>query len=332
MLLKHALTFAAAAGASAAAASCAYQMAGDRRDARRFPPPGRMINVSGRAQHLWARGRGAPAVIMIPALGGSGIEWAAMQRRLGEKSTAVLYDRAGLGWSDPWGRRRDTTAMVDELHDLLQASDVEGPYVLVGGSIGGLVARLYASRFPSDVAGVVLSDSSHEEMDERIDAADPRPWYRQRWSSALRYRLKWLGVRRLAYDLGWLPKIREVEEQNVPPDLVDVAVAHELGSRNRRGVAAELAALSAGFPDVVAGRRHLGDIPLTVITGGPGNAARRNWHHVWLELQADLASQSNRATQIMALHTVHHIHKEDPELVARAIADMVDRVRDERAH
>jgi pimeloyl-ACP methyl ester carboxylesterase len=76
----------------------------------------------------------------------------------------VVYDRAGLGGSDPGPRPRTSQQNVTELHALLSNAGIPGPYVLVGHSFGGLDVRLFASQYPGEVAGVVLIDASYEEQ------------------------------------------------------------------------------------------------------------------------------------------------------------------------
>ncbi len=58
--------------------------------------------------------------------------------------------------------------MVEELHQLLAAADIAGPYVLVGHSFGGYPVRLYAHHYPKEVVGMVLVDAAHEEMIDEI--------------------------------------------------------------------------------------------------------------------------------------------------------------------
>jgi pimeloyl-ACP methyl ester carboxylesterase len=143
-------------------ASAAYQTVADARDRRRYPPPGELVDIGGRRLHLWRAGEGGPAVVVAPSLGEPGHGWAEVQRLLAQHTTVVLYDRAGLGWSDPgpWptGRR-----MVADLHALLEAAGIPPPYVLAGHSLGGLLMRWHQATHPDDVAGLALVDSSHPD-------------------------------------------------------------------------------------------------------------------------------------------------------------------------
>ena len=78
---------------------------------------------------------------------------------------ACTYDRAGFGWSDAGPLPRTASRIADELHQLLHQGAVPGPFVLVGHSYGGLVMRMFASRYPEEVAGLVL-----------IEPAIPEEW------------------------------------------------------------------------------------------------------------------------------------------------------------
>lgn len=143
-------------------ASAAYQQLGSMRDRRRYPPPGNLADIGGRWLHLWKAGEGEPNVVIVPALGAPAIEWVRVQRALADHVAVYLYDRAGLGWSDPTSCPRTASRSADELHQVLETTDIAPPYVLVGHSMGGYVARLYATRHPDRTAGMVLVDSSHE--------------------------------------------------------------------------------------------------------------------------------------------------------------------------
>lgn len=312
----------------AAGASAAYQRAGDRHDRERFPPPGTVIDTDHGLRHVWVLGAGAPAVVIVTCLGGPAVEWAAVARELAEHTTVLLYDRAGLGWSTAAaGHSRSVVDMTDELCAVLGAAGVDGPCVVVGHSIGGVVARLHAIRHPQDVAGIVLVDSSHERMYETLERHDPRPWYRRRrWSQPIWQRLRWLGVRRLLHDIGHRRDLTATQRaRGIPDDLVDAAVSLELATNTDRGDSAEMAGLRCGLREAAKQARPLGDIPLTVLTAGPmlGTDRERAWEPAWLPLQADLVAQSTRGRQVRADHAGHHVHRDDPELVTRIIIEAV---------
>jgi len=159
---------AAAVVTAVALASAAYQEAAAARDRRRFPPPGRLVDVGGRRLHMLEAGRGTPAVVVVPALGDGVLLWVRIQRELDTQMRVAAYDRAGIGWSDPPPRGpRTIDGAARELHALLVSAGIEPPYVLVGHSVGGVIARRLAACYPGTVAGMVLIDSSHEQQASR---------------------------------------------------------------------------------------------------------------------------------------------------------------------
>jgi pimeloyl-ACP methyl ester carboxylesterase len=104
-----------------------------------------------------------------------------------------LYDRSGLGWSDPGPRPHSAGRIADELHQLLDAAGVPAPYLLVGHSLGGMVVRLYAARHPDAVAGMVLVDPTPEDYQRRIGRLNWRSSIPGIWLQALKLRLPPLG-------------------------------------------------------------------------------------------------------------------------------------------
>ena len=94
----RATVIAAAAIAAAALAAVAHQEAGAARDRRRFPAPGRLVDVGGCRLHLVEAGKGTPAVVVVTALGDSVLLWMRIQRELAAEMRVILYDRAGVGF------------------------------------------------------------------------------------------------------------------------------------------------------------------------------------------------------------------------------------------
>ncbi|MFB9906931.1 alpha/beta fold hydrolase [Allokutzneria oryzae] len=127
-------------------------------------PLGTRHEVSGGAMLLHRSGTGGPPVVFLAGGGMFGLYYWNVHNLVAEFTTSVIYDRLGLGWSDVVDLPRSGTQVTDDLHELLRVAAVPGPYVLVGHSLGGLYARLYAKRFPDEVAGLVLLDPTHEDI------------------------------------------------------------------------------------------------------------------------------------------------------------------------
>jgi pimeloyl-ACP methyl ester carboxylesterase len=99
--------------------------------------------------------------------------WSDLRSLVASFARVCVYDRAGLGRSDPGPLPRTSSAIVEDLERLLALSGEPAPYVLVGHSFGGLNVRLFASRHPEQVAGLVLVDATHEDYPALEERARP---------------------------------------------------------------------------------------------------------------------------------------------------------------
>ena len=146
-----------------------YQFVATKIDAYRwYPPPSEMVDVGGSIiMHLHCTGEEgrASTVVMDIGAGGNLLDWGPVQPEVAKFARVCTYDRGGAGWSDPGTQPRTSQQFVGELHALLSNAGVEGPYVLVGHSLGGNDAQIYASRYPDEVAGMVLVDSAIADKD-----------------------------------------------------------------------------------------------------------------------------------------------------------------------
>jgi pimeloyl-ACP methyl ester carboxylesterase len=305
---------------TAGIASAVYQVAAEARDRRRFPPPGQLVGAGGRFLHLLDAGTGSPAVVIVPAIGGNVLDWLAFYRELARDVRVCVYDRAGFGWSDPPPRgRRTFDDMADELRQGLAGAGIGPPYLLVGHSIGGIIARRFAVRYRGDVAGMVLIESSHEDQARRRQAdgwgrGAPRTlWY------ALRRRVRILGLRRLAVQVGFSGLNAEIA-RDIPPEYAAAARAVSLTARHRQAVVRELI-LIARSHDQPPG---LGSLALTVLTAAGRDAT-------WMQMQAELAGLSTAGTHIVAARGGHDLQRDEPGLVASAIRDLMTRIREPAA-
>ncbi|HTU68814.1 MAG TPA: alpha/beta hydrolase [Candidatus Baltobacteraceae bacterium] len=156
-------------------AAAALLLTGPARASDVYAHPQRLIDVgAGRRMNIYCTGRGSPPVILDAGGGGSTRSWRYVQPRIATFTRVCSYDRAGAGFSDPGPLPRTTSAIVSDLHTLLERAGIAAPYILVGHSMGGYDMRLYADRYPAQVRGMVLVDPSDEHQDARLNALLPR--------------------------------------------------------------------------------------------------------------------------------------------------------------
>jgi pimeloyl-ACP methyl ester carboxylesterase len=141
--------------------------------ARPAPPVGGFQELDGRRVFVHRLGSGGPAVVFLPGAGAVGLDYFAVQQRVSQFRTAVVYDRGGSGYSDPVPvpLPRTAAAVATELHELLHAQHLAAPYVLVAHSLGGAYAHRFTQLYPQEVAGLVWLDGFHHDWEDFMPAA-----------------------------------------------------------------------------------------------------------------------------------------------------------------
>jgi pimeloyl-ACP methyl ester carboxylesterase len=296
--------------------------------------PGRLIDVGGFRLHLNCAGEGRPTVVLDAALGGSSVSWALVQPEVAKFARVCSYDRAGFGWSEAGPMPRTAGRIADELRTLLDRAGERPPFVLVGHSFGGLVARIFAARYPELVAGMVLVDPAHPE-----DWVKPAPKEQVKIDRGVRLCRQGgvaarLGVARFAAALVALGAL-------APARALAKAVSGGGVSREDEGILAPIWLLPAEarrplkrfwtqpkFFDALgsqieaicttaaetleAGTNGYGDLPLVTISStDPGDYRLRQ--------QEALAKLSTRGRHIVAPSSGHWIPLEKPDVVVSAI-------------
>jgi pimeloyl-ACP methyl ester carboxylesterase len=293
-----------------------YQAIATEIDRRAYPAPGEMVDVGTHRLHINCSGRGSPTVVLESGNGGMSAHWTNVQQEAARTTRVCAYDRAGLGWSEPGPEPRDARQVSGELQTLLANAGIEGPYVLVGHSYGGLYARMYADRYPGEVAGVVLVDSSHPEQFTR--SPEGRALYeRARWLTALVPPFTRLGVIRFS---DFFPA-----HPDLPPR--QRAQVETFNSSTRHlGTTAEEFRATPETAAQVRGTDGLADKPLAVISAGEQSPG-------WLEMQDELAAlSSNHNHRVVegATHASLLYEVRDARATSAGIDQVVGAVRADR--
>jgi pimeloyl-ACP methyl ester carboxylesterase len=290
----------------AAVSGTAYQAIASRADQAANPPPGRLVEIGGHRLHLWCTGSGSPTVILESGLGGSSlVDWSLVQPEVSTFTRVCSYDRAGMGFSDPGPSPRTARRITHELAQLLDRAAVRDSLVLVGASIGGLFARVFASEHEERVVGLVLVDASHE--DQQMDVPPIAPFVPLLASTGV-FRL--LGV-----SFGPMPP------NSAPPSLQRAARANAFRTSAYTTTANEGVHLPQSAAEVRATRHRL-NIPAVVVSAG------LDADTVWQRLQRDQVKLSARGCQIIAERSGHAIAHAQPSAIVAPIQAIVRNIRE----
>lgn len=189
-----------------------------------------------------------------------------MQNEVAKFTNACSYDRAGFGWSDSGPVPRTSNQIAEELHDLLTRAEIKNPYILVGASFGGHTVRLFAHKFPDEVAGIILLDARHEA----INAKMPPAWKKLETAGKGMYQFMYLASRVGVLNLlGKLMGEKAVPPvvRKLPPELQPTYFEVGFQPKFFQSNLDELAASAESDRQLSAGR-SLGNIPLTVVRHG----------------------------------------------------------------
>ena len=327
--IKRALVGIIAALLALALIGATYQAIATQIDKRTYPPPGNMVEVNGHLMHINCVGEGGPTVIFESGLANMSADWANIQPQVAKTTRACSYDRAGTGWSEPGPTPRDPKQISRELHTLLTKAGIDGPYVLVGQSFGGLYVRMYADLYPKEVAGMVLVDSSHPDMWTRMPpevAATLKP---PAWQVGAMTFLTRLGVFRLTGG--------DMSECGLPVRQCKEEQAYFATTRRWVIWGQEMRAPERDAQ--VRRTANLGDKPLVVLSAvdhsrdfaaGVSPRARTQFEHTWLNLQSELAALSTNSIHKVvegAGHSTLQFDREDAQKTIAAILRVVKAVR-----
>jgi pimeloyl-ACP methyl ester carboxylesterase len=178
--------------------------------------------------HTVVGGTGGPVVVFEAGMGDGADSWKTVQPQIATLTQTLSYDRPGLGQSERAPELHDLNQSADELHKLLEMSGARGPYIVVGHSMGGLIVRAFAHRYPHDIAGMVLVDPSDEGVDVWLHAAlSPVDW--QAYVTARQQHLQDPVMHMDMYGVTRASEVAGASLPDVPKILLSRTVVTEVG-------------------------------------------------------------------------------------------------------
>ncbi len=266
---------------------------------------------------IHCRGNGSPTIIVEQGIGGPSIDWNQINDQMAQITRVCDYDRAGMGYSEPAYK---PTLVVRNLHALLAEANIDDDLVLVGWSAGGMYAREYYRQFPDRLKGMVLVDSPHEQSFQRMP---PQPSNQENLDRLMRkYYLA---------QFGWLRLNGEIEDQYASSPLSEhdrkqlVAIfekSHTYRTLVDEGVGLEQDFSRGAMPP------NLGNLPVVVIAEGkPRHPYLQENLALLHTLQKELAGLSSDGQFIIAENSAHFIHRTEPELILKAVSNVVAAAR-----
>ncbi len=309
-------------------AGATWNFLATRHDRKANPPPGHLYDVNGHAMHLYCTGEGSPVVILEAGAGGNFTIWGKVQPAISHVTRTCSYDRAGFGWSDAQPGPRDGFHIADQLHALLIKAGITAPVVLMGHSSGGLFSRIYTSRFPETVTGLVL-----------VDATTPKP-LQPPFAKALDHHsdaefllaksIMALGVSRLMGQCDDIPEGFEAYAGWIKANACDYPQIEEYMREER------------AFDDSIkqgAGTGPFGNLPILVLSQDPklvepAFLSKRMTQKDWLWLaathdqeQAAYLQLSTNSRRVIATGSAHDIQEERPDVVIRETTALIRQIR-----
>jgi pimeloyl-ACP methyl ester carboxylesterase len=246
-------------------------------------------------------------------MGASRNMWGAVVGRVAKRTSAVVYDRSGLGRSPLDPATRDLRRLADDLVDLLDHLGA-GPFVLVGHSWGGPVVRVAAADRPDRIAGLVLVDATDENCDLFFEPGNER---QSRVMARFGPSLARVGAfrpvtKRLARALPepWAGGLR-AEDGTV--DAVRAQVA-------------ELASSIDDLRGLLAAPPAVPDVPVTVVSGAVTPWYERGRRPALIAAHRARADGLARGRHVLAAGSSHYVPFTEPDLVADEILRIVDAV------
>jgi pimeloyl-ACP methyl ester carboxylesterase len=308
-----------------------YERAAEARDARRFPPPGRLVDVGGRRLHLLCIGNGRPVVLFEASGFSNSASSSTARTSLAARTTVCSYDRAGVGWSDPSPATISVGELADDLKTLQDRAGMASPLLIVTSSMGGWVSEMFARRYPDRVAGLVFLDAGNSEVLATVNSRiDGWTWFELKTACATAGAAGRAGVIRLVDPYGFR---RESSIQ------AERTAALMYGAQPWRAICAVVRGVARTVDEFAAAPPLRTDLPVVVLSaertadlmplGLPAYLAPRRIAALRVELRKANERLAHRSTRgsWQLVESGHLIASERPSVVVDAVLEMLDYLR-----
>lgn len=307
-----------------------------------FPPSGQLIDNGGYKMHLIIEGKNmtGPTVVFFHGAGDIALNWNLVLPKVGQFATAVAIDQNGEGWSEH-GYGAALNQQVYDSHEVLRKANLKPPYILVGHSLGGIIAHLFAVEYNDEIAGVVMVDATHPDVVLKMynKESGKMEWEKMRLTandsippvitSPLTSPKEVLSFQPRKDFGNMLDKFSEEDRERFQWIYNQRPWTYVKGQGNT--YEAEIFQMMyENYEDY-----SLGELPLIVITGGAKELKEgdENWSSEKLmkhsiSLQKNLLTLSSNSEQIIAKNSGHHIHIDEPEVVVVAIKKLINEIND----
>ena len=262
------------------------------------------IKISTHKLHYYIFGSGSPAIVLDVGLADTYKNWITLLEAQSDKNQIFCYDRAGYGQSEMGDLPRNCINEADELKTLLDKAYIPGPYIIVGHSLGALNLQVFASRYSNEVAGMLL--------------LDPPP-------------LDWIRG-------NGFPELAKLAEQTT--DEFEKTAESMQNSTNAeeqkrvqffKTIASEHREMFSSSAEQAASIKSFGNIPLIVIASGKSNPVfgedAVRFQKFWNDQCRKLSLKSSGGKYILAAESSHKIHLDDPEVILKALNELISEVR-----
>lgn len=272
----------------------------DSKVVKEYIPNGKFSDIGTNKVHYKSFGTGDITFVLIAGLGETMITWSPIENELKNRGQVFVYDRSGLGHSEEGILPRSVDIIASELHTILEKENIKKPYILIGHSAGGFIARYFAKKHPEAVRGLFLIDP-YSEMGKEEFGEWPISYKILNWS--LRH-LSWSGI---PYFLLPNPPHPAYKTSKALKTFGQEAFAEDISIR-------EFAELD----------KSISSIPIYLLTadklGTMYNDIQKNWH------AQIFAKYSNEINSHLIIESGHHIHIENPEFVIKTLDEFMKKL------